>query len=114
MMICFCFLQKVSDELVDESSSSSCDSDDELNLLKFFERQKSSHNADEMVVTAAKEMGKELYAHLSPEERRDKLDAMVGWIYLNGASIYEILLSVFFPISTQGCMKSKGKQWEIR
>ncbi len=29
------------------------------------------------VVTAAKEMGKELYANLDPEERRIKLDAMV-------------------------------------
>ncbi len=31
----------------------------------------------QQVVTAAKEMGKELYANLDPEERRIKLDAMV-------------------------------------
>jgi hypothetical protein len=36
-----------------------------------------SQNLDEMVVTAAKEMGRELYAELSLEERKQKLDAMV-------------------------------------
>lgn len=70
-----CQLQKHD---TDTSSPYSSDSDDELNLLKFFEQQKSSQNADEVVVTAAKEMGKELFAHLDPEERRDKLDSTVS------------------------------------
>ncbi len=67
---------------IDDDSAVSSDSEDELNLLKFFEQQKSSQNAEEVVVTAAKEMGKELYAHLSPDQRRDKLDNMVTTIPL--------------------------------
>ena len=69
------FFQKTE---TDTSSIYSSDSDDEMNLLKFFEQQKSLQNADEVVVTAAKEMGKELYAHLPPDERRDKLDTTVS------------------------------------
>ena len=57
--------------------STDTEEEDEMNLLKFFERPRAGHNADEMVVTAAKEMGRELYASLDPEERRVKLDAMV-------------------------------------
>ncbi|ELT94329.1 hypothetical protein CAPTEDRAFT_228988 [Capitella teleta] len=73
------------DQNDDSETTSSADSvdsedDEELNLLKFYERQKasSSQNADELVVTAAKEMGRELYANMSPEERREKLDHMVS------------------------------------
>ena len=40
-------------------------------------RKQKGQNLDEMVVTAAKEMGKELFAELSLEERKAKLDAMV-------------------------------------
>ena len=57
--------------------TSDTEDEDEMNLLKFFERPRAGHSADEMVVTAAKEMGKELYSSLDPEERREKLDAMV-------------------------------------
>lgn len=75
------FVQQ-NDDSETTSSADSVDSEDdeELNLLKFYERQKasSSQNADELVVTAAKEMGRELYANMSPEERREKLDHMVS------------------------------------
>lgn len=65
----------------DKSAEASSESDEEEeHLLKFFEQQRSgqtAQNAEEVVVTAAKEMGKELYANLSHEERRNKLDTMV-------------------------------------
>ncbi|XP_064636736.1 PDZ domain-containing protein 8-like isoform X2 [Lineus longissimus] len=62
----------------DESSSNSSEDEEELMMLqKLKEYQKGSHDKDELVVTAAKQMGKELYSHLSLEERREKLDAMV-------------------------------------
>ena len=61
------------------SDTSDSEEEDEMNLLKFFEEQKHSHNADEVVVTAAKEMGKELFANLDPAERKDKLDSTVSW-----------------------------------
>ena len=62
-----------------DTSDLSDEDDEEMNLLKFFEEQKQhSHNADELVVTAAKEMGKELYANLDPAERKEKLDATVS------------------------------------
>ena len=51
--------------------------DEESQMLRYINEQK-SQNADELVVTAAKQMGRELYAHMSPEERQDKLDYMVG------------------------------------
>lgn len=35
------------------------------------------HNVDEMAVMAAKQMGRELFSHLTLEERKEKLDAMV-------------------------------------
>ena len=47
-------------------------------MLKYFAEQKANQNSDELVMRAAKEMGRELYVHLSPEERRDKLDSMVS------------------------------------
>ncbi len=73
------WFQKLKDEASSGGSSleSTDTEDDEANLLRFFERSRTGHSADEMVVTAAKEMGKELYANLNPEERREKLDAMV-------------------------------------
>ena len=52
-------------------------SDEEENMLRYI-TEKQSQNADEIVVTAVKQMGKELYAHLSPEKRQDKLDSMVS------------------------------------
>ncbi len=63
-----------------QPASSDSESDDELNLLKYWEQQKSSagNAADELVVTAAKEMGKELFASLDPAERREKLDSTVS------------------------------------
>jgi hypothetical protein len=46
-------------------------------ILSGMKRKQKGQNLDEMVVMAAKEMGKELYAELSLEERKAKLDAMV-------------------------------------
>ena len=63
-----------------------------MNLLKFFERPRAGHSADEMVVTAAKEMGKELYAGLDPEERRIKLDAMVRVFQFEQSNLRETLV----------------------
>lgn len=58
---------------------SSSDSGDETNFLKKFgSRPVGSGGTEEHLMTAAKEMGKELYAHLGADERRQKLDAMVG------------------------------------
>ena len=64
--------------------ASASDEEEEINLLKVYEQQKAAHNADELVVTAAKEMGKELFAHLDFEQRKNKLDNMVSkWGELN-------------------------------
>ena len=60
---------------------SDTDSESEMNLLRYYEQQKSTARSDEMVVTAAKEMGRELYSYLPPVERRQKLDAMVKKAY---------------------------------
>ena len=72
-MMIYCFFTQGE---MDNWSSDYSD-EDEMNLLRYFEQQKLAQHSDELVVTAAKEMGKELYANLSPEERRNKLDAMV-------------------------------------
>lgn len=54
------------------------DSDLEMeDILSGMRKKQKGQNLDEMVVMAAKEMGKELYAELSLEERKAKLDAMV-------------------------------------
>ena len=67
----------------DSPDISSSSDEDEMNLMQFYEKQKAHNNADEVVVTAAKEMGKELYAHMTSDERREKLDNMVrGLLYL--------------------------------
>ena len=69
-----------------DADVSSCEDSEaegeEGHLLRIIERQKTAHNADELVVTAAKQMGKELYAHLNRKQRRQKLDAMVSKIWL--------------------------------
>ena len=59
------------------SEVSESDSDIEMSLLRYYERQKMTANSDEMVVMAAKEMGQKLYSHLPPDERKGKLDEMV-------------------------------------
>ena len=62
----------------DEDSSEESDFEvDDLISMSGLRKQK-GQNLDEMVVTAAKEMGKELFAELSLEERKAKLDAMVS------------------------------------
>ena len=54
----------------------------DMNLVRYYEHQKFTVRSDEQVVTRAKEMGKELFSYLPPNERREKLDAMVIWILL--------------------------------
>lgn len=49
-----------------------------MNLMEYYERQKKSGKSDEMVVTAAKEMGRELYNYLPVDERKVKLDSLVS------------------------------------
>lgn len=52
--------------------------EDAENLSKMFHRVQNAPNSDEMVVTEAKRKGKELYADLEPEARKQKLDSMVS------------------------------------
>lgn len=52
--------------------------EDAENLSKMFRRVQNAPNSDEMVVTEAKRKGKELYADLEPEARKQKLDSMVS------------------------------------
>ncbi|XP_061183636.1 PDZ domain-containing protein 8-like [Saccostrea echinata] len=74
-----------SDELSTKSkgsANSDYDTSDESDLemeeiISGMRRKQRGQNLDEMVVMSAKEMGKELYAELSLEERKAKLDAMV-------------------------------------
>ena len=66
------------DDLSDDLSLDPSDTEDDDDLAAFYEKQKRGHSADELVVTAAKQTGKELYADLCPVERKEKLDAMVG------------------------------------
>lgn len=47
-------------------------------MVKLFERARRVHNSDELVVTTAKRMGRELYADLEPEARKEKLDSIVS------------------------------------
>ena len=71
------------DDLSDDPSIEPLDSDDEEeDLVTFYEKQKRGHSVDELVVTAAKQTGKELYADMSPHERKDKLDSQV-WYFLS-------------------------------
>jgi len=37
-------------------------------------------NTDEMVVTKAKKMGKELFAELQPDARKKMIDSIVRWV----------------------------------
>ncbi|XP_071125870.1 PDZ domain-containing protein 8-like [Mytilus edulis] len=72
--------RRLSEELFGSKyrGDSSEDSDSESSLLQLSKQRAKGQNLDEMVVTAAKEMGKELYAELSLEERKEKLDTMVS------------------------------------
>ena len=76
---------------------SSDDSDSESSSLLQLSKQKAKGNLDEMVVTAAKEMGKELYAELSLEERKQKLDAMVI-IFLLSRNVHKSKTEFSVPI----------------
>ncbi|CAH1777600.1 unnamed protein product [Owenia fusiformis] len=60
------------------ASEADTDSDDEMNLmnLKFLESHKLK-SSEERAMSYAKEMGRELYMNLHPEERREKLDNMI-------------------------------------
>ena len=57
-------------------------------LVKLFERAKKVENNDELVVTKAKKMGKELFAELDPESRKQKLDSFVS---------LRVSFNVFYP-----------------
>ncbi len=71
-------LQPMSKDTAAASGSDSSEVEEEdANVVRFYRKQCASNNADELVVTAAKQMGKELYANLSAEERKEKLDNMV-------------------------------------
>ncbi|XP_074651149.1 PDZ domain-containing protein 8-like isoform X2 [Tubulanus polymorphus] len=70
------FLNKESGE--NSLMTDSSDEEEEAMMLQIMkDYRKTSHDNDERVVTAAKQMGKELYSHMSPEERREKLDNMI-------------------------------------
>lgn len=65
-------------ELFDSSDESDGEMAAELHQrMAKMKKVKGQNNLDEMVVMAAKEMGKELFAELSLEERKEKLDNMV-------------------------------------
>ena len=51
--------------------------ENEQKLFKIFERAKKVENSDEIVVTKAKKMGRELFAELDPDARKQKLDSIV-------------------------------------
>ncbi|KAL5012622.1 hypothetical protein ScPMuIL_011173 [Solemya velum] len=65
-------------------SESSEDSEGEVHaVLQIAQKRRTpGQNLDEMVVMTAKEMGKELFAHLSLDERKKKLDATVTKLQL--------------------------------
>jgi gas vesicle protein len=60
------------------TTSAALVADDELKLLQLFERARKVQNSDEMVVTEAKKMGKELFAELEPDARKHKLDSIIS------------------------------------
>uniref|UniRef100_K1PAR0 PDZ domain-containing protein 8 n=1 Tax=Magallana gigas TaxID=29159 RepID=K1PAR0_MAGGI len=80
------FVSSLSQPCVDDSRSlansdyTSDESDFEMEemISAGMKKKRKGQNLDEMVVMAAKEMGKELYADLSLAERKAKLDAMVS------------------------------------
>ena len=76
-----------------QSDDSDSEDDDDMNLVRFCQRQKGMASADEAVVTAAKQMGRKLYADLEPEQRKDKLDAMV-------TRIWHLRIECLFPANT--------------
>jgi len=51
--------------------------DDEQKLVELCARARRVKNSDEMVVTKAKKMGKELFAELEPDARKKMLDSVV-------------------------------------
>lgn len=56
-----------------------------------FHRVQNAPNSDEMVVTEAKRKGKELYADLEPEARKQKLDSMVSPLQEGRGALVESL-----------------------
>ncbi|XP_041359228.1 PDZ domain-containing protein 8-like [Gigantopelta aegis] len=68
-------------EAMGPADLNSCESTDEPDMLKMIQDQQEKikgQNVDELVVTSAKQMGKELFAHLDVEDRKQKLDSMVS------------------------------------
>jgi len=51
--------------------------DDEQKLVELCVRTQRVQNTDELVVTKAKKMGKELFAELQPDARKKMLDSIV-------------------------------------
>jgi len=51
--------------------------DDERKLLELCARARRVQNSDELVVTKAKKMGRELFAELPPDARKKILDSIV-------------------------------------
>lgn len=54
--------------------------EDEQKLAELCVRARKVQNSDEMVVTKAKKMGKELFAELQPDARKKMLDSIVCWL----------------------------------
>ena len=48
-----------------------------LKMIQDQQEKVKGQNLDELVVTSAKQMGKELFAHLDVDDRKQKLDSMV-------------------------------------
>lgn len=63
-----------------DEASSDDESELEFNFIHFLKQQEAVHalRSEEAVVTAAKEMGKELYSGVDPIERHQKLENMVA------------------------------------
>ena len=59
--------------------------DDEQKLLELCVRTQRVQNTDELVVTKAKKMGKELFAELQPDARKKMLDSIVCSYLLIGS-----------------------------
>ena len=57
--------------------------EDEQKLMDLCIRAQRVQNSDEMVVTKAKKMGKELFAELQPDARKKMLDSIVCRYLLN-------------------------------
>ncbi|ESO99108.1 hypothetical protein LOTGIDRAFT_173946 [Lottia gigantea] len=68
--------------LQDDPPSDDSDAEQNAALQELYEKRAKGQNLDEMVVTAAKQMGRELFTHLSITERKNKLDHMVSKLQL--------------------------------